>query len=92
MEEDAPGEFSRDRAEMKEFRLENPTGWIQISRYEGVRLLLDAMLDAGSSREFSKTELAEYTGLSRETVRNKLEFLIDLDVIKRDFSWSPNAI
>jgi len=75
-------EFSRDRKEMKDFRLGHPSGWLYLTRHQGVQLMIDALLDAGSDREFNKSELAEYAGVSRQTVQNRLNRLLELSILE----------
>lgn len=71
------GEF-----DMKQSRLDNPSGWIELTRYETVRLLIDALLEAPPDYKFNKSELERRTGLSREAIRQHLPQLLELGVVE----------
>lgn len=69
--------------DMKQSRLNNPSGWIELTRYETVRLLIDALLEAPPEYEFNKSELERRTGLSREAIRNHLPKLVELGIVNK---------
>lgn len=66
---------------MKSQRLEDPSGWLYLTRHEGVQLMIDALLDAGERREFNKQELSDFAGVSRPTVQTHIDRLVDLRVV-----------
>lgn len=66
----------------KQDRLENPSGWVKLTRYETVRLLVDALLESPPDHQFNKSELERRTGLSREAIREHLPFLVELGVVE----------
>lgn len=68
--------------DMKRSRLEQPSGWLTLTRYETVRLLVDALLEAPPEYEFNKSELERRTGLSREAIREHIPLLVDLGVVE----------
>jgi len=68
--------------DMKQSRLDNPSAWVKFTRYESVRLIIDALLEAPPDYQFNKSELKRRTGLSREAIREHLPLLIDLGVIQ----------
>ncbi|WP_460922713.1 winged helix-turn-helix domain-containing protein [Salinarchaeum chitinilyticum] len=69
--------------DMKQSRLDNPSGWIELTRYETVRLLIDALLEAPPGYQFNKSELERRTGVSREAIREHLPRLIELGIVER---------
>lgn len=76
--------------DVKQSRLDEPSGWIRLTRYETVRLIVDALLEAPPEYQFNKSELARRAGVSTEAVRNHLSTLIDMGVIeeKEGSGWS----
>lgn len=74
----------------KQARLENPSGWVKLTHYETVRLLIDALLESPPNHHFNKSELERRTGLSREAIRQHLPFLIELGVVEEvhNESWT----
>lgn len=85
------GPSSTDAAEhdVKETRLEHPSGFLYLTRNESVPLLIDALLDLPPGREFNQTELAQHAGVSRHTVGNHLETLLDVDLVEPVPRTSP---
>ena len=71
-----------DEFDMKESRLAQPSGWIKLTRYETVRLVIDALLEAPPEYRFNKSELARRAGVSTEAIREHLDTLIDLGVVE----------
>jgi len=75
---------SNDETEfdMKQSRLDNPSGWIALTRYETVRLLVDALLEAPPEYQFNKSELERRTGVSAEAIRKHLPTLIEMGIVE----------
>ncbi|WP_423997368.1 winged helix-turn-helix domain-containing protein [Halorubrum trapanicum] len=71
-----------DEFDVKESRLEQPSGWIKLTRYETVRLVVDALLEAPPEYRFNKSEIARRAGVSTEAIRDHLDTLVDLGVIE----------
>jgi len=71
------GEF-----DVKQSRLDDPSGWMKLTRYETVRLLIDALLEAPPEYKFNKSELARRTGLSKESVRQHLPLLVEMGIVE----------
>lgn len=69
-------------SDMKQARLNNPSAWMTLTRYESVRLMIDALLEAPPDYQFNKTDLRRRTGLSREAIREHLPLLVELGVIQ----------
>lgn len=78
-----------DRAETKELRREHPSGWLYLTQYDAVPILVDALLDLPPNREFNKTELAEHAGVTRQTVGNYIDLLIEVELVEEVPNTSP---
>ena len=74
--------------DMKQRRLSDPSGWLLLTQNVGVQLLIEALVDSGG-REFNKTELADYAGVSRPTVGTHMNLLLDLGVVREVPNTSP---
>lgn len=77
-ETEKPSEMS-----MKEQRLAYPTGWLYLCQHESVHLIIDALLQVDPKKEFNQTELAEFAGISRQSVRRHIDRLVELGVVAR---------
>lgn len=66
-----------------------PTGWRVIAKNDSVVDIIDALLDSSPHREFNKTELAKLASVSRKSVHNHIELLLDLDVLTEIPETSP---
>jgi DNA-binding MarR family transcriptional regulator len=77
------GEMQTDSSEMtmKEQRLAYPSGWLYLCEHESVHLMIDALLQADPKKEFTRTELAEFAGVSRQSVRRHIDKLVELGVV-----------
>lgn len=75
------GTEREDEFDAKAARIENPSAWMRLTRYETVRLLIDALLEAPPGHQFNKSELERRTGLSREAIREHLPLLVELGVV-----------
>lgn len=73
----------------KEARLENPTGVLHLFQHESVPILIDAILTLPPGREFNKTELADHAGVTRQTVSNYIDLLLETDVVEEVPNTSP---
>lgn len=73
----------------KQTRLEHPSGFLHLLQYESVPILIDALLDLPPGREFTKTELAEHAGVTRQTVSTYADLLLETEVIEPVESTSP---
>ncbi|MFA1610224.1 hypothetical protein [Halobellus rubicundus] len=82
--EHADGDLDR-----KELRKEHPSGWLYLTQHDAVPILVDALLDLPPNREFNKTELAEHAGVTRQTVGNYTDLLIETELIERVPNTSP---
>ena len=84
MSDDGHGDY-----DPKQARLERPSGWMELTRYETVRFIIDALLEASPEHKFNKSELERRSGVTREAIRDHIPFLIDLGVIEEveDEGW-----
>ena len=73
----------------KEARLENPSGVFHLFQHESVPILIDAILTLPPGREFNKTEFAEHAGVTRQTVSNYIDLLVETDVVEEVPNTSP---
>ena len=73
----------------KEARLENPSGVLHLFQHESVPILIDAILTLPPGREFNKTEFAEHAGVTRQTVSNYIDLLVETDVVEEVPNTSP---
>ncbi len=77
------------RRETKQARLDNPTGFLYLTRHESVPLLIDALLDLPPGREWNKTELAEHAGITRQTVGAHIDVLVETAVVEPVSDTAP---
>lgn len=80
---------SADEIDTKEARLRHPSGWLALTQHDGIPVLIDALLDLPPGREFNKTEFAEHAGVTRQTVGNYTDLLLETNVIERVPDTSP---
>ena len=65
---------------MAELRDEYPSGWRILTQHSSVGYMIDALMDA-PDHHFSKSELAEQAGVSRQSVHTHLPLLRRLDIV-----------
>jgi len=80
---------SAEEKDTKEARLENPTGVLHLFQHESVPILLDAILTLPPDREFNKTELADHAGVTRQTVGNYIDLLLETEIVEEVPNTSP---
>lgn len=68
--------------EVKQMRRDYPSGWLELSMYESIALMIDALIDAPPGYSFSNPELAGRAGISAESVRNHIGTLEELGIVK----------
>ena len=71
-----------EEIDVKEARLTHPSGWLYLTQHESVPILIDALLDLPPGREFNKTEFADHAGVTRQTVGNYIELLVELTIVE----------
>lgn len=65
----------------KEQRLAYPSGWLYLCQHESVHLMIDALVQVDPRKEFNQTELAEFAGVSRQSVRRHIDKLVECGVV-----------
>lgn len=98
LNEDADGDrtldeiFDEDSDEESQtwtLRRDHPSGWLYLTQHDAIPFLVDALLDISPDREFTKTELAEHAGVTRESVGNYTDLLLEVALIKEVPNTSP---
>lgn len=74
---------------MDELRDEYPSGWRILVQNESVGYILDALMDALPGSEFTKSELANEAGVSRQSLYTHLDLLLALGVLEPVEDSSP---
>ncbi|QHS17308.1 hypothetical protein [Halopenitus persicus] len=77
------------RKRTKELRTEHPSGWLHLTQHDAVPILIDALLDLPPNREFNKTEFARHAGVTRQTVGNYTDLLLEVELIEEVPNTSP---
>jgi DNA-binding MarR family transcriptional regulator len=86
---ESPQEHPAAAKDTKEARLENPSGVLYLFQHESVPILIDAILTLPPGREFTKTELAEHAGVTRQTVSKYIDRLLETDIVEDVPNSSP---
>lgn len=73
--------MDNSRESTKERRLTHPSGWLYLCQHNSVHLMIDALVQADPKKEFTQTELAEFAGVSRQSVRRHIDTLIECGVV-----------
>lgn len=66
-----------------------PSGWLVLAKNESIAMIVDALLDRPPHSQFTKTELADVAGVSRQSVHRHFELLIEIDVLQPVPDTSP---
>ena len=82
-------ERAADRGEKKDLRKEHPSGWLYLTKNDAIPILVDALLDLPPNREFNKSEFAEHAGVTRQTVGNYTDLLLEVELIEEVPNTSP---
>jgi len=78
-----------EEKDTKEARLENPSGVLHLFQHESVPILIDAALTLPPGREFNKTEFADHAGVTRQTVSNYIDLLLETEIVEEVPNTSP---
>ena len=73
----------------KELRLEHPSGWLYLTMNDSVPIIVDSLLGLPPREQFNKTELAEHSGVSRQSVTEHVDRLVALDILEEIPDTSP---
>jgi DNA-binding GntR family transcriptional regulator len=68
--------------DQKRRREKHPSGWLTLTRSESVQFVIDALLDSPPGREFTRTELAEQAGVTRQSVSKYLGLLSQAGIVE----------
>lgn len=74
---------------IKERRYKHPSGWLYLTQHDSIPILVDALLDLPPRREFNKKELAEHTGVTRQTVGTYIPLLQELEIVEAVPNTNP---
>lgn len=74
-------EYDASEKSMKEQRLDYPSGWLYLCQHDSVHFIIDALLQVDPRKEFTKTELAEFAGISIQSVRRHIDMLVELGIV-----------
>ena len=80
---------SSEERDTKEARFNHPSGFLYLTQHESIPILIDALLDLPPGREVTQTELADHTGVTRQTVSNYLDLLLEVEIIEEVPNTSP---
>ena len=86
---ESPQNHPAAEKDTKEARLENPSGVLYLFQHESVPILIDAILTLPPGREFTKTELADYAGVTRQTVSKYIDLLVETEIVEEVANSSP---
>lgn len=86
---ESPRNHPAAEKDTKEARLENPTGVLYLFQHESVPIIVDAILTLPPGREFTKTELADHAGVTRQTVSKYIDLLLETEVVEEIPNSSP---
>ena len=86
---ESPSKHPAVEKDTKEARLENPSGILYVFQHESVPILIDAILTLPPGREFTKTELADHAGVTRQTVSKYIDLLLETDIVEEVPNSSP---
>ncbi|MFB6095302.1 MAG: hypothetical protein ABEJ71_02480 [Halodesulfurarchaeum sp.] len=86
---DSNAAMKNAEADVKEARLNNPSGFLYLTQHEAIPILLDAILDLPPGREFNKTEFARHAGVTRQTVGNYMDLLLEADIVTEVPNTAP---
>lgn len=78
-----------DRKKMKNLRRKRPSAWLKLTDNQTLPLVIDALIDAPPGKEFNKKELGDYSGVSRESIREHIDVLLEFGVLKEVSNSSP---
>lgn len=78
-----------DGETQRQFHEEYPSGWLALTQHQSVPRIVDALLDLPPHREVNQIELAEFAGVSRQSVHRHLGMLLDVGIVEPVPETSP---
>lgn len=85
-------ERAADRDDKKTLRKEHPSGWLYLTQHDAIPILVDALLDLPPEQEFNTAELAEHAGVTRQTVDNHSDLLLEVELHRRSSELVLTAV
>jgi predicted AAA+ superfamily ATPase len=73
----------------KDVRKNHPSGWLHLTQHDAIPILVDGLLDLPPDREFNKPEFAEHVGVTRQTVGNYTDLLLEVELIEEVPNTTP---
>jgi DNA-binding MarR family transcriptional regulator len=86
---ESPSKHPAAEKDTKQARLENPSGVLYLFQHESIPILIDAILTLPPGREFTKTELADHAGVTRQTVGKYIDLLLETEIVEEIPNSSP---
>lgn len=65
----------------KEERRAAPSGWLELTKDESPQYVIDALLSVDPKKEFTRTELARFAGVSTQSIRRHVDHLVELGIL-----------
>lgn len=86
---ESPPDCSAVGRDIKEVRLQRPSGFLYLTQHESAPILLDALLDLLPGRKFNKSELADYADVTRQIGSNYIDLLLEANIVEEVPNTSP---
>lgn len=81
MTDEGPSEADIQEMSKKQLRKQFPSGWMETTRYETHVLVIDTLLAGSPNREFTVRELADESGASDRSIKNRIADLVELGIV-----------
>ncbi|MCO8266555.1 winged helix-turn-helix domain-containing protein [Haloferax sp. AB510] len=62
---------------------EDPAGWLVLTQNDSAAKIIDALIKKKVRREMNKSEIADISGVSRQSVLNHIDLLIEIGVLDK---------
>jgi len=82
MPDDPMSEEGRDDVDVKQFRKNHPSGFMELMEADSMKFIIDGLLSTSPQRELNKTDLERLTGVNRNTIRKHMPTLKKFNMIK----------
>lgn len=83
MADEEPSKEEIQELSKKQLRKQFPSGWMETTRYETHILVIDTLLQEPPSREFTSKELANESGASERSIKDRINDLVELGIITK---------
>jgi hypothetical protein len=71
-----------ERINIKQFRKDNPSGFMELMEADSMKFIIDGLLSAPPRRELNKTDLERLTGVNRNTIREHMPTLTKFKILE----------